>query len=163
MNRNLLSREKSKSIKPILAERGSKGKEGVEPFAKHPFSVCSKETVKSIQKLSQIALKPHCKLLFVGKPTWESVIHSDGWRGYNGLIELGYKKHFRVHHSNDEFARGKSHINGIESYWSFAKRRLLQFHGVPHQTFYLHLKETEFRFNHRNEDFYSILLEMIRK
>ena len=25
-----------------------------------------------------------------------TVIHSDGWRGYNGLVDLGYKKHFRV-------------------------------------------------------------------
>jgi len=27
-----------------------------------------------------------------------SIIHSDGWRGYNGLVDMGYKKHFRVHH-----------------------------------------------------------------
>jgi len=29
-------------------------------------------------------------------------------------------------------------------------------------TFYLHLKETEFRFNHRNEDVYKLLLQMLR-
>ena len=58
-----------------------------------------------------------------GKADLESVVHSGGWRGYNGLIDLGYKKHFRAHHSNDEFARGKSHINGIESYGSFAKTK----------------------------------------
>lgn len=33
-----------------------------------------------------------------------SVIHSDGWRGYDGLVDLGYKKHFRVNHGTDEFA-----------------------------------------------------------
>ncbi|SHN93809.1 hypothetical protein BHECKSOX_1105, partial [Bathymodiolus heckerae thiotrophic gill symbiont] len=32
----------------------------------------------------------------------KSVIHSDGWRGYNGLVDFGYKKHFRVHHSKNE-------------------------------------------------------------
>ena len=37
-----------------------------------------------------------------------------GWRGYNGLVDFGYKKHFRVHHGKNEFARGNSHINSIE-------------------------------------------------
>ena len=30
------------------------------------------------------------------------VINSDGWRGYNGLVDLGYG-HFRIDHSKDEF------------------------------------------------------------
>lgn len=25
-----------------------------------------------------------------------SVIHTDGWHGYHGLVDLGYEKHFRV-------------------------------------------------------------------
>ena len=94
-----------------------------------------------------------------GKVEPDSVIHSDSWRGYNGLVDLGYKKHYRVHHGNNEFARGKSHINGIESFWSFAKRRLMKFHGIPQSTFYLHLKECEFRFNNRNTNIYKLLLK----
>jgi transposase-like protein len=35
--------------------------------------------------------------------------------------------------------------------WSFAKRRLAQFKGVPKHKFNYYLKETEFRFNHRNK------------
>ena len=34
-----------------------------------------------------------------GKVSLESVIHSDGWRGYNGLVDLGCQKHFRVEHA----------------------------------------------------------------
>lgn len=64
---------------------------------------------------------------------------------------------------DNEFARGKCHINGIESFWSFAKRRLMKFHGVPKNTFYLHLKESEFRFNYRNKNIYVMLLKMCRK
>jgi len=26
-----------------------------------------------------------------------SIIHPDGWRGYNGLVDMGYQKHLRVH------------------------------------------------------------------
>ena len=98
-----------------------------------------------------------------GKVAPESVIHSDGWRGYNGLVDVGYDKHYRVHHGADEFARGSSHINGIESFWSFAKRRRAQFNGVSKNKFYLYLKETEFRFNHRNDNLYQAMLKRLRK
>jgi len=33
-----------------------------------------------------------------GQAALDSIIHSDGWRGYNGLVGMGYKKHFRMHH-----------------------------------------------------------------
>jgi len=93
----------------------------------------------------------------------DSVIHSDAWRGYSGLVDLGFKKHYRVHHGANEFANGKRHINGIESFWSFAKRRLMKFHGIRPETFYFHLKECEFRFNHRHQDLYQVILKMVRK
>jgi transposase-like protein len=97
-----------------------------------------------------------------GRVDINSVIHSDGWRGYDGLVDIGYNKHFRVHHGKNEFVRGKSHINGIESFWSYAKIRLVKFRGIDKKSFNLHLKECEFRFNHRGEDLYKILLEIFR-
>jgi transposase-like protein len=63
------------------------------------------------------------------------------------LVDVGFDKHYRVNHSNNEFVTGDSHINGIESFWSYAKRRLQKFNGVSKETFYLHLKECEWRFN----------------
>jgi transposase len=52
-----------------------------------------------------------------GKIKPEVVIHSDGWPGYEGLVDVGYKKHFRVHYGKGQFVRGRSHNNGIESFW----------------------------------------------
>lgn len=98
-----------------------------------------------------------------GKVSLDSVIHSDGWRGYNGLVDVGYSKHFRVNHSDDVFAIGDIHINGIESFWSYAKRRLQKFNGVPTKTFYLHLKECEYRFNHRDENLQLLLLKLLER
>lgn len=98
-----------------------------------------------------------------GRVSIDAVIHSDGWRGYDGLVDVGYAKHLRVNHGANEFANGKSHINGIESFWSYAKRRLQKFNGVPDETFYLHLKECEWRFNHRHDNLYSELLRLLRK
>ncbi len=114
---------------------------------------------------------PDCKsatlqAVIRGRVDSESLIHSDGWRGYNGLVDLGYKKHFRVDHGNNQFTNGKAHkahINGIEGFWSFAKSRLSKFRGMSRKTFYLHLKECEFRFNNRNQDIYKLLLKMFRE
>lgn len=92
----------------------------------------------------------------------DSIVHSDGWKAYDGLVDMGFEKHFRVNHGENEFARGNRHINGIESFWSYAKRRLARFNGIPRKTFHLHLKECEFRFNHRNEDLYKALLYLLR-
>lgn len=91
-----------------------------------------------------------------------TVITSDGWRGYNGLVDLGYG-HFRVDHSKDEFARGRVHINGIEGLWGLAKVRLVKFKGLPKHTFHLHLKETEWRYNNRAYDKTKLLLRYLRE
>ena len=98
-----------------------------------------------------------------GRVKLASVIHSDGWRGYDGLVDLGYQKHFRVEHGKNEFVNKQSHINGIESFWGFAKTRLVRFRGLQKHAFYFHLKECEFRFNHRNEDIYKLVLKMLRE
>lgn len=98
-----------------------------------------------------------------GKVSLDSVIHSDGWRGYHGLVDVGFAKHLRVDHSNNEFANNLSHINGIESFWAYAKLRLARMKGIQKHMFYLHLKETEFRFNHRRDSVYHLLLKLLRE
>ena len=96
-----------------------------------------------------------------GRVALDTVIHSDGWRGYDGLVDVGYAKHFRVDHGHNQFVRGPHHVNGIESFWSYAKRRLQKFNGVPGRTFYLHLKECEFRFNNRTSNLTRELLKLL--
>ena len=108
------------------------------------------------------ASKAVLQAIIRGKVDIASVIHTDRWRGYDGLVDVGFDKHHRVNHGNNEFARGNAHVNGIESFWSFAKRRLAQFNGVAKHTFELHLKETEFRFNHRHDNLYLALLQLLR-
>ena len=97
-----------------------------------------------------------------GRVSIDSVIHSDKWRSYDGLVDVGYEKHFRVDHGKGEYVSGTSHINGIEGFWGFAKTRLSKFRGIPKSHFYFHLKECEFRFNYRAEDIYQMLLKIAR-
>ncbi len=64
------------------------------------------------------ASKKQLQAAIRGQVALDSIIHSDGWRGYDGLVDMGYQKHFRVNHGQHEFARGTCHLNGIESFWS---------------------------------------------
>ena len=57
-------------------------------------------------------------------------------------------KHERVDHSQ-RFSNGRVYINGIEGFWSYAKERLLKYHGVGKDNFGYYLKELEFRYNNR--------------
>lgn len=75
-------------------------------------------------------------------------VYTDKWRGFSELGLDGYT-HKSVNHSLEYVARDGSHINGIEAFWSFAKRRIAQFNGIAKTTLPLHIKECEFRYNHR--------------
>ena len=92
----------------------------------------------------------------------ENVIFTDGFKSYDCLVDYGYKQHYRVNHSKNEFAKGKNHINGIENFWGLCKVRLSKFRGINKNTFYLHLKECEFRYNYRNENMYKLLLKLTK-
>lgn len=78
-----------------------------------------------------------------------SDMYSDGWRSYDALAVYGYN-HKKVKHDENEFVREDgTHINGVESYWSWVKRRLQKFNGIPRDQFAPHMLESEWRFNHR--------------
>lgn len=78
-------------------------------------------------------------------------IYTDGWKSYDALAVYGFN-HKKVKHHENEFSTGDgNHINGIESFWSFAKRRLAKFNGVKKRNFKERLLETEWRFNHRDK------------
>jgi len=92
-----------------------------------------------------------------------TTIYTDSWRSYNSLSAMGYK-HRKVNHGANEFATSKKcHVNSIESYWAYSKRRLAKFCGVG-KYLSLHLSECEFRFNNRTwHGMYKALLKMFVK
>jgi len=111
---------------------------------------------------------PDCKkktlqAIILGKISLESIIHTDSWRGYSGLVDVGYDKHFRVNHVKNEFSNKRGiHVNGIESFWSFTKRILNKFNGVK-INFHLHLKEREWRWNRDEIKLQKDLIRILKK
>ena len=69
-------------------------------------------------------------------------------RGENGFVERG---------------NPGNHIDGIESFWGYAKDRLVKYQGIPEEDFYLHLRECEFRFDMRGRDMYRFMLRELRE
>lgn len=77
-------------------------------------------------------------------------ICSDTWRAYTGLAVKGYV-HRTVKHQDKEYARGENHINGLEGFWGYLKRKLAAKGGVRRQYLPLFLGEYVWRYNHRKE------------
>ncbi len=50
----------------------------------------------------------------------DSIVYTDYYRSYNAL-DVSELKHYRINHSK-RFADNHTHINGIENFWSQAKR-----------------------------------------
>ena len=108
---------------------------------------------------------PDCKkaplrAMIRGRPVASDVLYVDGWHGYHALVDADHEKPFvimRAHGDTSELP----HMPDIESFWSFARRRLEKFNGVSNRTFYLHLKECEWRFNMHQRDLYTELLTLL--
>jgi len=125
-----------------------RGKEGRGAGKKIPVVGLLKRNGKVYTKIVTNCSREELMPVIKGKVVEGSTVYTDGWTSYDGLILYGYK-HKRIFHSHNEFARGKNHVNGIESFWSYAKRRLRKFNGVAKNKFLVYLKESEWRFNHR--------------
>ena len=133
--------------------RGAGGKTPVIGLLKRGGKVFT----EIVENCSKAALMPIIK----GQVLSEATVYTDGWKSYDGLVLGGYKHH-RIHHHRNQFARGKNHVNGIESFWSFTKLRLAKLRGIRAHYFFLHLKESEWRWNHRHDNLYLFLLKNLR-
>ena len=138
-----------------------RGKRGRGAAGKTPVFGLLKRDGKVFVQIVKNCTRAELMPIIQGKILEGSTINTDGWKAYDGLILNGYSHH-RVFHSKNEFARGKNHVNGIESFWSFCKRRLSKFNGLTDEKFILHLKESEFRFNNRKKNLYSVLLKFLK-
>jgi transposase len=109
---------------------------------------------------------PDCKkaplrAIIRGRPVEDSILRNNGWHGYDGLVDVEYEKAFRVTKeclSNDLYS-----LNEVDNFWDFSRHRLEKFNGVSNRTFMLHLKECEWRFNRRDTNLYTEILELLRR
>ena len=78
-----------------------------------------------------------------------SIICSDTWRGYTGIATKGYV-HRTVKHREGEYSNKEgNHINGLEGFWGYLKRKLAAKGGIRRKRLSLYLGEYVWRYNHR--------------
>ena len=101
-----------------------------------------------------------------GKASKDPIMCTGGSASCDGPVDWGCKHHCRVSRGENGFAgRGNpgNRIDGIESFWGYAKNGLVKYQGMPKEDFYLHLRECEFRFNMRGRDMYRFMLRELRE
>jgi len=89
-----------------------------------------------------------------------SLSYSDDWHAYTWLSIKGDHVVVKKEKGMPK-AKGRTHINGIEGFWSFSKNWLYQYRGIPKHHFHLYLKETEYRFNNRGKDLFPIIAQLL--
>jgi len=78
-----------------------------------------------------------------------SIICSDTRRGYTGIALKGYV-HRLVRHAENEYTDQKgNHINGLEGFWGYLKRKLAAKGGIRRERLPIYLGEYVWRYNHR--------------
>jgi len=82
--------------------------------------------------------------------------------GFEAIIDFNTLKLYRVTNGLPKPISLKGPVDDIELFWSMLKARLVKFRGLNGNTLYLHVKETEFRFNHRNEDIFELLVSVFQ-
>jgi transposase len=84
----------------------------------------------------------------------------DGWHGYDALVDAHHPEPLLLFH---ESYRTRSTGQQIESFWKFTQERLQKFYGISNRTFYLHLKESEWRFNLQARDVVEALFDLLEQ
>lgn len=84
------------------------------------------------------------------------------WKEYQAVVDYDSGRYIRT--SLDQNGCGSiGDVKSCDLFWGFTKGRLMKFNGISKSTLYFHLKECEFRFNHRNENLYKLLLKIMRE
>jgi transposase-like protein len=138
-----------KNKRKSLRDQGSKRGRGT---TKQPvFGIlCRHGSVwaEVVDDVSAETLQP----LISKKVTTGSTICSDTWKAYTGIASRGYV-HRLVNHGEHQYSDGKgNHINGLEGFWGYLKRKLVSKGGVRRAKLPLYLGEYVWRYNHRNEN-----------
>jgi transposase len=86
------------------------------------------------------------------------IIFTGRFREYDGLILRRYRL---PPGAAKNFSKGKTALDGLDSFWAFARPRLGKFHRTSDQDLFYFLKELEFRYEHRDHELFDSLVSLV--
>ncbi len=95
-----------------------------------------------------------------------SVLHKEETDHFGELVRYHAIADFdewRLYRVDPAGINGKNYHDDIAVFWGNTRNRLLKFRGMNKNTLYLHVKESEFRYNYRSDDINRLLLNIIYK
>lgn len=98
-----------------------------------------------------------------GKLTGDkSVTLSNDYGYYYAIADFNNYRLYRINQTDKmDSLRGKNYLDEIDFFWGSLKARIAKFRGLSGHTLFLHVKETEFRYNNRNTDLFELLNHII--
>ncbi|MBA7542104.1 hypothetical protein ES705_34423 [subsurface metagenome] len=136
-----------------------KGRRGRGAAGKVPvFGILERKGQVFVEVIPNVKAKTVLNLT-VKKVRRGSIVYTDKFQIYDALMFCGYR-HLKIDHGK-HFSQGRVYINGLEGFWSWAKERLIKHHGVAPRTFPYYLKELEFRYNNRQDDIFTKIVQQL--
>jgi transposase len=137
-----------KNKRKIVRDTGTKRGRGT---SKQPvFGILCRDGhvwAEIVENVDEITLLP----LITKKVEVGSTICSDTWKAYTGIAARGYV-HRLVNHGEGNYSDGKgNHINGMEGFWGYLKRKLSSKGGITRARLPLYIAEYVWRYNHRTD------------
>ena len=137
-----------KNTQKTIRDKGTRRGRGTE---KQPvFGIlCRNGTVwaEVVDDVGADTLQP----LISQKVSTVSIVCSDTWKAYTGIAARGYV-HRLVNHGEGQYSDRKgNHINGLEGFWGYLKRKLASKGGVRRERLHLFLGEYVWRYNNRSD------------
>jgi len=95
-----------------------------------------------------------------------SMVCSDTFSSYTGVAARGYVHRLVEHGKGRYVSRRGTHVNGLEGFWGYLKRRLAAKGGIRRKRLPLYLADYVWRYNHRKLSHgqqIKELMKMLRK
>lgn len=103
----------------------------------------------------------YCALLNGTSPKDVEISGEGQWREYPVGIDVRRDMRLKIKNSTFQSAHNVGDVERIEEFGQFLRSRLTKFKGLRREKFYFHLKESEYRYNHRQQDLNALLLKML--
>ncbi|HTL07549.1 MAG TPA: hypothetical protein VL307_04800 [Chitinophagaceae bacterium] len=151
------SNKKLPSGLPLHAVKDNKGEEAANSHMYYGFyAVNDNVFTDELVDISKPAIREFQQASWMQR---QEVAQAGALGRYHAIADFDEWRLYRM----DAAGNGKVHQDDIAVFWGNTRSRLLKFRGMNKNTLYLHVKESEFRYNYREDDINKILLNIIYK